>query len=106
MAALSTLGAKFRPMYDPDMAFSTSLLMLLNVTGSLSSTPAPLASNGEYRTEPKLANPKFNILRPVDILLSARIFGKLTQPRHVIRTYNSPTAVETVLVWVLTGQIE
>jgi hypothetical protein len=93
-------------MYGQDMAFSTRALVLMKVTGSLPSTPVPPASKWKHLVGPKLADPKFNILGPEDILPSADIFGKLMQPGRVIRTYNSPTAMKTVLGWVLTGQTD
>jgi hypothetical protein len=49
---------------------------------------------------------KFKISGAVNILLGADMFGKLMQSGHVIGAHGTPTAMETVLGWVLTGQTD
>jgi hypothetical protein len=52
---------EFISIYDQEMVFSTSALVLTKVTGSLPSMPVLPASKWKHLAGLKLADPKFNI---------------------------------------------
>jgi hypothetical protein len=54
----------------------------------------------------KVADPEFIIPGPVDALIGADVFEGLMQTGRVIITHGNPTAMETVLGWVVTRQTD
>jgi hypothetical protein len=66
---------EFRSMYDQQMAFSTRVLVLTKLTGSLPSMPVLPASKWKHLAGLKLANPESNTPGAMDILLGADVFG-------------------------------
>ncbi|XP_075990316.1 uncharacterized protein LOC142985966 [Anticarsia gemmatalis] len=88
-----------------DYNFQTEALILKRLTNNLPSSSFE-KSNWPHLENLKLADPEFNISRPVDILLGADVYSNILLEGVLRGSPQSPIAQQTHLGWILCGKLK
>lgn len=87
-----------------DFQFTTEALIMTRVVNSLPNVTfakKPWA----HVTDITLADPDYNLSRPIDILLDAHVFSEILMNGLVKGEVNEPMAQQTRLGWILSGNV-
>ncbi|XP_026729604.1 uncharacterized protein LOC113495194 [Trichoplusia ni] len=89
---------------DPSFSIQVHAFVLGSITSILPSKKLEVFSWPEL-TQITLADPDFHTPSKIDILLGAEIYGQVLREGLIKSSPNAPIAQNTVLGWILSGQI-
>lgn len=82
-----------------------SALVVSRVTCDLPTSPVPYNTNWHHLDRVPLADPEFGVPSRIDILLGVDVFTQVMLSGRRNGPYGSPVAMETLLGWVLCGNV-
>ncbi|KAJ8979042.1 hypothetical protein NQ317_010293 [Molorchus minor] len=102
--ATSGVTCKIKPTGSSTHSFTLDAVILPQICSNLPSSNLS-APQWKHIANLKLADNKFNISSPIDMLLGADIFSKILQEGRIVGDVNEPTAIDTLFGWVLLGKV-
>ena len=88
-----------------DYTFETEALIMKKLTNNLPNSTLD-KTNWSHLSNLKLADPDFNISRPIDLLLGADVYSQIILNGVLKGDEPSPVAQQTQLGWVLCGKMK
>lgn len=100
----ATVTLSFRPLNCPESVLNTDAIVLPKICDSLPTAILP-ASSWSHLSNLKLADPKFYVPGPIDILLGADVYTKIILNGCVRGIHGEPDLLNTIFGYVPMGKI-
>ncbi|KAL0831490.1 hypothetical protein ABMA28_002287 [Loxostege sticticalis] len=88
-----------------DYSFNTEALVIKHVISNLPNTTFP-RQTWPHLQHLKLADPEYNISKPIDILLDASVYSDIILSGLIKGPSTAPIAQQTLLGWILSGNVK
>lgn len=100
----SGVTCTIRPLNNPNTSFTVDAIILPQICSNLPSSNISI-NDWNHITNLKLADNKFHISGPIDMLLGADIFSQILLEGRFLGGNNQATAINTVFGWILLGKV-
>ncbi|XP_048479080.1 uncharacterized protein LOC125488978 [Plutella xylostella] len=92
-----------KSMHD-DFTFTTEALVMAKVVNNLPNHSMP-KKNYQHMQHLQLADPEYNICRPIDMLLDAKVYSEILMNGLLKGSSSEPIAQQTKLGWIISGRV-
>lgn len=102
--AKQSVSSTIKPKGNSEPIISLDFVVLPQICSDMPCTNIPIDKFSKF-VNLKLADPYFNISRPVDVLLGADIFAFVMKGGSSSTSFNEPIALDTIFGWIIMGKV-
>ena len=99
------LGARSHAGKGPEKVSGIEGIVLRKITAPIPACPVAFDHKWKHLKGLNLADPKFGVPGPINVLLGADVFGRIIRHGRRRGSHSSPAALETHFGWVLAGNV-